>query len=136
MFGWSEEASLGAVFMASFLSATVLPANSEIVLAAFVRAFPERVSAGLLVATCGNTLGGMTTYALGRLLPARYVPGPRALARMRRFGPALLLLSWVPFVGDALCLAAGWLRLSPAASAFAMAVGKLARYAVVVAALR
>ena len=136
MFGWSEEASLGAVFMASFLSATVLPANSEIVLVAFVRAFPERISAGLLVATFGNTLGGMTTYALGRLLPGRHMPSPQALARMRRFGPALLLLSWVPFVGDAFCLAAGWLRLSPWASALAMAVGKLARYAVVIAALR
>ena len=136
MFGWSEEASLGAVFMASFLSATVLPANSEIVLAAFVRAFPDRLAAGLLVATVGNTLGGMTTYGLGRLLPARHVPSPAALARMRRFGPALLLLSWVPFVGDALCLAAGWLRVSPVAAAVAMAVGKLARYAVVIAALR
>jgi membrane protein YqaA with SNARE-associated domain len=68
---------------------------------------------------------------VGRLLPARGQPHGRALAWVRRYGALSLLLSWVPLVGDALCAAAGWLRVPVAASIAAMALGKLARYWVV-----
>ena len=128
---WTGNTGLGALFGAAFLSATLFPANSELVLVAVVRAFPERVIAAIGVATLGNTLGGLTTYALGRLLPQRTVPSSRAIERVRRHGAAVLLLSWVPLVGDALCAAAGWLRIPPARAALAMALGKLARYVVV-----
>jgi membrane protein YqaA with SNARE-associated domain len=131
MLGWSVENSLAALFAAAFVSATVLPANSELVLAAFVRAFPERVALAIAVATLGNTLGGMTTYGIGRLVPQRYLPRARALAAVRRYGAWTLLLSWVPLAGDALCAAAGWLRVPAWAAALAMAAGKLARYVVV-----
>jgi membrane protein YqaA with SNARE-associated domain len=80
------------------------------------------------VATLGNTLGGLTTYGIGRLVPHRKVPSTRALDWVRRHGAFALLLSWVPLVGDALCAAAGWLRVKWWAAAIAMAVGKLARY--------
>lgn len=50
---------------------------------------------------------------------------------MQRHGAPALLLSWVPLIGDALCIAAGWLRLPPLRSAFMMALGKGARYAVI-----
>ena len=96
-----------------------------------MRAFPEHLAAAILVATVGNTLGGMTTYAVGRLLPWRARASPRALERVRRHGAAILLLSWVPIVGDALCVAAGWLRVPALPSLLAMAAGKLARYVAV-----
>ena len=128
MFEWSGDTGLMALFAAAFVSATVLPANSEIVLLAVLRAYPERFAAAIAVATLGNTLGGMTTYALGRLLPARKAPDSRSLAWVRRYGAWALLLSWVPIVGDALCAAAGWLRIGAAPSLAAMAAGKLARY--------
>ena len=131
MFGWNGLSSLGALFAAAFVSATVLPANSEIVLVAFLRAFPERFAVAIAVATLGNTLGGLTTYAVGRLVPSRYIPHARALHWVRRYGAVALLLSWVPLVGDALCAAAGWLRVPLWAATLAMAVGKLARYGVV-----
>ncbi len=131
MFDWSGEASLASLFAAAFLSATVLPGNSEIVLVAVLKAFPERAAAAIALATLGNTLGGMTTYLLGRLLPQRRLPAPRALARVRRYGAAALLLSWLPLAGDALCAAAGWLRIPWLAAAAAMLAGKAARYLVV-----
>lgn len=135
MFQWSGEAGLGVLFAASFVSATVLPANSELVLAAFLKAFPDRSMEALVVATAGNTLGGLTTYGLGRLLPQRTVPTARSLAWVRRHGAPVLLVSWVPVIGDALCAAAGWLRVPLPAAALALALGKLARYAVVVQAV-
>jgi membrane protein YqaA with SNARE-associated domain len=42
-----------------------------------------------------------------------------------------LLLAWVPLIGDALCLAAGWLRLHWWQAALFMAMGKFARYWVI-----
>jgi membrane protein YqaA with SNARE-associated domain len=131
MFDWSGEAGLATLWVAAFVSATVLPANSEIVLIAVLRSFPERALEAVVVATIGNTLGGATTYGIGRLLPHRAAPSARALDWVRRYGALALLLSWVPVIGDALCLAAGWLRLPFRAALLAMAAGKLARYVVI-----
>jgi membrane protein YqaA with SNARE-associated domain len=128
MFEWSGDAGLAALFAASFVSATILPANSEIVLVAVLRAHPELAAEALALATLGNTLGGLTTYGIGRLLPRRATISPRALAIARRFGAFALLLSWVPLLGDALCAAAGWLRVPLLPAALAMLAGKLARY--------
>jgi membrane protein YqaA with SNARE-associated domain len=55
----------------------------------------------------------------------------RALAWVQRYGAYALLLAWVPLIGDALCAAAGWLRVRWWAAALAMALGKLARYLVI-----
>lgn len=131
MFEWNAEGGLLALFAAAFVSATILPANSELVLLAVLESTPERAAVAIAVATLGNTLGGLTTYAMGRLLPARGQPQGRAAAWVRRYGALSLLFSWVPLAGDALCAAAGWLRVPLAASAAAMAAGKLARYWVV-----
>jgi membrane protein YqaA with SNARE-associated domain len=125
----TENTSLAALFASSFLSSTLLPGSSEAVLAAILLADAARMWPALAVATVGNTLGAMTSYAVGRLLPTRVQSRP--LAWMKRFGAPALLLSWLPIVGDALCVAAGWLRLNVWwASAF-IALGKFARYWVI-----
>lgn len=51
--------------------------------------------------------------------------------KVRKFGSPALLFAWVPLAGDALCLAAGWLRLNPWQAALFMAIGKFARYLVI-----
>lgn len=86
----------------------------------------------VLLATAGNTLGAMTTWLIGRLIPEREKTD-RALVWLRRWGAPALLLSWLPVVGDALPLAAGWLRMPAASCAVWVAVGKLLRYVVVAA---
>jgi membrane protein YqaA with SNARE-associated domain len=40
-------------------------------------------------------------------------------------------LAWLPIIGDALCLTAGWLRLNPWHAALFMALGKFARYYII-----
>ena len=101
MLDWSGEASLAALFASAFLSATVLPGNSEVVLFAVLRAFPSEFAAALALATVGNTLGSMTTYGLGRLVPGRAVAGSTR-EWVRRYGAFALLFAWVPVAGDAL----------------------------------
>ena len=120
---------LWALFASSFLAATLLPGGSEAVLLAVLSANPHSAVAAVAAATLGNTLGGLLSYLLGRLIPqTRPLKGVSAV---RRYGAPLLLLSWVPFIGDALCVAAGWLRLNPAAAVAYMAIGKFARYAII-----
>ena len=126
MAAMDESLSLWALFVSSFFAATLLPGGSEFVLAGVVNYHPQRYWTALGVATLGNTLGGMSSYLIGRLIPQRkYIMG---VQHLRRFGSPLLLLSWVPIVGDPLCVAAGWLRINPWLSALFMAAGKFARY--------
>ena len=118
----NEDSTLLAGLAASaFLAATLLPGGSEAVFAALLALRPELTPAALLVATAANTAGGMSTYALGRLLPRKE---SSAHARtLLRWGSLALLLSWVPLIGDALCAAAGALRLNAFACLAWMALG-------------
>lgn len=126
---FSAEAGLWGMFASSFLSATLLPGSSEVVLFALLRLHPEALWPALGLATLGNTLGGMTSYACGRWLPKwrklESLPGHR---RVRHWGSPILLWSWVPLIGDALCVAAGWLRINWLGCVVFMALGKSARY--------
>jgi membrane protein YqaA with SNARE-associated domain len=125
----SEDASLWALFGSSFLAATLLPGGSEAVLFAVLKLHPGQLWLALGIATLGNTLGGMSSYLIGRIIPER--KDLRGLQAVRKYGSPSLLLSWVPFIGDPLCVAAGWLRLNPWLAALFMAAGKFARYLVV-----
>jgi len=124
-----SEFSLGALFLSSFLAATLLPGGSEAVLFGVLKLDASLLWPALALATLGNTLGGMSSYLLGRILPQR--ESSRALEWLRRYGAAALLLAWAPLIGDALCVAAGWLRLNALWVALFMALGKFARYAAI-----
>jgi membrane protein YqaA with SNARE-associated domain len=127
----SEGESLWLLFSSSFLAATLLPGGSEAVLFGALKLHPEQVLPALCVATLGNTLGGMSSYLIGRILPQKKdLPG---LPALRQYGTPALLLSWVPILGDPLCVAAGWLRLNAWLSMLFIALGKLARYAAIAA---
>lgn len=123
----SPEAGLAGLFLVSLLAATLLPGGSEAAFLGFLLAFPEKTAAALACASLGNTAGSLLTYALGRLLPPRLTPQKAALAA--RWGAPILFFAWLPFVGDALCLAAGWLRLPWLACGCWIALGKTVRYA-------
>jgi membrane protein YqaA with SNARE-associated domain len=128
VFEFSAEAGLLGLFTSAFVSATILPGSSEVVLLALLAKHPTTFWLAILVATIGNTLGGLTSYWLGRVLPKRVEH--RALAWFSRYGAWSLLLTWVPVVGDALCVAAGWLRVNFWGATALIATGKLVRYLV------
>lgn len=130
---FDAETGLAGLFLASFLSATLLPGGSEAVMFAVAHRYPGEAITALLLATVGNTLGGMLTYAMARVLPEKALNrlAPARLEQARRWGAPVLLLAWAPLVGDALCVAAGWLRLAAWPCLLWMAAGKGARYGVV-----
>ena len=132
------DASLWSLFASAFLSSTLLPGSSEAVLVYLASNAAHSPLTLLLVAAAGNTLGGMTSWGIGRLIaykyPARGLMKPthqKAVERLQHWGSPLLLLSWLPVIGDPLCVAAGWLRVHWLLSLLFIGVGKTARYAVI-----
>jgi membrane protein YqaA with SNARE-associated domain len=126
----SPEGGLAGVFLASFLAATVVPFSSEAVLFGYLKLHPGNAALAVGLATLGNTAGGMTSYLLGRFVPRKEL---RQLQLVRKYGAPALLLAWLPVVGDAFCVAAGWLRVNWLAALGFMAAGRAARYLVIAA---
>lgn len=124
-----EGVSLFGLFVTSFLAATLLPGGSEAVLFAVLQPHPQLFWPAIILATAGNTLGGMSSYLIGRCFSET---SPSTLHdKLHRYGSTLLVFAWLPIVGDGLCIAAGWLKLNPWSSAIFMGFGKFARYWVV-----
>ena len=136
----TPEMGLWGLFGSAFLSATILPGSSEVVLSALITAYPSQAWSGFGVALAGNLLGCFLTFGMGHASRQGYerfqkvkvdMDGPQ-VQRLRRWGPPALVLAFVPLVGDALVLAAGWLKMPLAQSMFWIAIGKGARYLIVV----
>ena len=131
--------SLWLLFFSAFISSTLFPGGSEAVLA-YLTSDPEYSLYLLItVATMGNTLGAMTSWGVGRLIAIKYSAEElskesqqKAVERLQKYGSPVLLLSWLPVIGDPLCVAAGWLRINWLISLVYIAIGKLLRYVVVV----
>lgn len=127
------DSALWVLFFTGFLSATLLPGGSEASLLATISTEQYSVPLIVLVATIGNTLGGLTNYWIGLLIPNRTrneKHGHRAIAWIHRFGYGALFFSWLPIIGDPICLAAGWLRMKFLPSLILIFVGKALRYCV------
>lgn len=129
----SEILVYASLFGSSFLSATLLPGSSEALLIALLIAKKASVYGLIVAASLGNTLGGLTNILLGRFLPLKRQGRwhDTAMTWLHRLGPAALLFSWLPVVGDLLCVLAGWLRFAWLPAMLFLAVGKTLRYIVI-----
>lgn len=146
---------LGALFIISLLAATLLPMGSEPALLGYLLLQPAMFWPALIVATLGNSLGGVITFWMGtgahrvmsRLREGSGAPevdahaaasapqsnrwSRHATGLTQRYGPPVLLLSWLPLIGDPLCAVAGWMQLPFWRCAFFITLGKFARYAII-----
>ena len=135
----ADLAAYFGLFGAAFLAATILPAQSEAVLAMMILA--ERYPLAILIgiASLGNVLGSVVNWALGRGIEhyrdRRWFPvSPAQLERAedwyRRYGKWSLLASWVPIVGDPLTVVAGVLRVPLPTFVALVTIAKAGRYLV------
>lgn len=124
--------ALWALAVSAFTSATILPGSSEVALAVYIEAFGNEVFLGWCVATIANGLGSATSLWLGRLIPPKKMPSVKIQSLINRFGSASMLLAWLPIVGDALPVAAGWLRLRIWPCCVYLLIGKGIRYAIII----
>lgn len=137
---------LPGLFVLAFLAGSIVPVPSEALMIALLAGGAEPIPT-VAVATAGNFLGAATLFWLGRYAgkgekgglvgwatratradPARF---DRAMATMRRWGPAALLLSWAPLLGDLLVIGAGAIGVGVVPFAIFTAIGKSARFLVV-----
>ncbi|MFC0160005.1 YqaA family protein [Mameliella alba] len=128
------------LFVSALVAATLLPMQSEALLA--YQLTNPVLSIGLLlgVATMGNVLGSTVNWVCGRFLRQfqgrRWFPvSPAALARAEgryhRYGRWSLLASWMPVIGDPLTVVAGVMREPLASFLVIVTIAKFARYLVV-----
>ena len=129
--------SLLGLFSSAFISSTIAPGGSELVLAYLLNTNSHDPWLLVAIATIGNTLGAWTTWGLGLWLSHKAIDEAwmskheKNIGVVKKWGAPILLLSWLPIVGDGFCLAAGWLRISMPLSLALIAMGKLSRYAVI-----
>lgn len=123
------------VLSSGLLSSTLLPGNSEVVFTSVLLVHPELWFGLLMAVTAGNAMGGYISWGMGRVLANRFpvrCGREDAIRAIQRWGSPVLLLSWVPVIGDPLCVAAGWLKTGAVSSLLYIVLGKLLRYALIV----
>ena len=135
----SELTGYGGLFLAAFVAATILPAQSEALLTWLILTGNYSVALLVVVASIGNVLGSVVNWGLGRFVErfrdARWFPvSPAQLARAERwyerYGIWSLLLSWVPIIGDPITVAAGVLRAPLLTFLALVTLAKTGRYIV------
>jgi membrane protein YqaA with SNARE-associated domain len=125
------------LFLVSFAASTILPLGSEwLLIALLLKGFDPLLT--VVVATAGNTLGASTNWLIGvlgsgwligRVLRIDAGSQQRAERLFQRYGLWSLLFSWLPVVGDPLCLVAGLLKVPFGRFLLLVGIGKLLRYA-------
>ena len=129
-----------SLFLGAFLSATILPAQSELGLAGLLVSSSYNTIVLIAVASVGNTLGATINWGLGRGIAHfqnnKWFPAsPKQLDLVsdwyRKYGRWSLLLSWVPVVGDPITVAAGVLREPFFSFLIIVGVAKTVRYLIV-----
>lgn len=120
----------------AFLSGSIVPIASEVLLAIFLNLGLAPVGL-VLVATVGNTLGGITCYMLGYLtnkqrvqkilrIPDRRMK--RADMLIQKYGYWTAAVSFVPAIGEVLLIVLGIMRVNKYKVFAVMFTGKLIRY--------
>ena len=122
-------AALWALATSAFVSSTLFPGGSEAVFLLVLHNYPEAFLIAFLTATLANTAGSMTGYAIGRFLPKNIEN--RAIKQCEKYGAWALLFAWLPLIGDALPVAAGWLKIYWLKVLLAILIGKAFRYAAI-----
>lgn len=131
------------LFLSALLAGSIVPFSSELVMIALVKVGLNPVIC-ILLATLGNTIGGMTCYYMGHLGKTDWIEKyfkvkKEKIERMQRFlqgkGALMAFFAFLPFVGEAIAIALGFMRSNILLTTTSMFVGKLIRYTVMLLAM-
>ncbi len=132
------------LFSSAFLAATILPAQSEAVLASLHLTGEYSPILLVLIATLGNVLGSILNWLMGRYIlffqdkkwfPVKKESLSKAEKLYKKFGIWTLLFAWVPIIGDPMTVVAGVFRTNILIFIMLVTIGKMGRYIAIVALL-
>jgi membrane protein YqaA with SNARE-associated domain len=126
------------LFIVTFLSATILPFSSELLLIGMLNSNYPIINC-VLIATLGNSIGGITNYLIGKIgnplwLKKFGVKEEKILKQqsiIQKYGAWLALISWIPIIGDPLMIALGFYRVRFITFLILLVIGKATRYIVI-----
>jgi len=119
---------LSGLFFSAIVSSTILPGTSEVYVISLVNFADHSKYLILTIATLGNSIGSMITFYMGFLF-RRYKPNNFRIKKLvLKYGEWSLLLSWVPLIGDIICIVAGYFKLNPIRSLLIIIFSKALRY--------
>jgi membrane protein YqaA with SNARE-associated domain len=128
------------LFLSAFLSATLLPGSSEVVLVGLLSSSIGQPMLLIIVASLGNIAGAVVNWAMGRYFlhfrdrswfPLKDATNTKAQAWFGRYGTWSLLFSWVPVIGDPLTLIAGIMKVPLGRFLLLVTIGKVLRYSLI-----
>lgn len=140
---WIELGYTG-MFLSSILAATFLPFGSEAVYIGLIYAKLDIVIL-TLVASIGNTIGGMITYYIGQLGKWEWLEKWFKIKRdklesqmelIKKWGWLFSFFTWLPGIGDPLAAAIGYVRISPFVALIWMFLGKTTRFILIALAFK
>ena len=129
-----------SLFISAFMAATILPAQSEAILAYQLSINANAFVSLVAVATVGNVLGAIVNWSMGRFFthyrnktwfPVKMHKLKKAEQQYSRYGRFSLLLSWVPFIGDPITIVAGVLREPLWSFVLLVTIAKGSRYMII-----
>lgn len=129
-----------SLFFACFLSATIIPFSSEVILGGMLTGDFNRMLL-LLVASIGNTIGGIVSYYMGYFAKWHWIEKYLRVKqenllntqhKVNQYGIWIALFTWLPLVGDGIALAMGVLKTHRSLTFLFMALGKTLRYAAII----
>ena len=132
----NEIATYGALALACFLAATLLPGGAEVAVVASLQNSMDPLYV-VLVATVFNSLGSWLTFEMGRFgklswasrfLGIKESSVSKLKIKAEKYGSYLGFFCFLPFIGDPIALALGYFRSQRVAFLVFMSAGKLARF--------
>lgn len=141
---WLTDWGYFGLFISALLAGSILPFSSEAVMVALVKVGLSPALC-ILSATLGNTIGGMTCYYMGHIgridwIEKYFKIKKEKIDKMQHFlqgkGALMAFFAFLPFVGEAIAIALGWMRSNLALTAASMFAGKLMRYLLMLWALQ
>ena len=131
---------LVSLFFSGFTSATLLPGSSEALFLLMLSQQNWDTVMLILIVGSGNSLGGMSNWILGILIRNGLYKDKdkdkesenkhrfKAEKWLKKYGSPVLFFSFLPIIGDPLCLVAGLVKIHWLKALLYISLGKFVRY--------
>ncbi len=127
------------LFFSGFTSSTLLPGSSEALFVYLLLQQSWPVWLLIIIVGTANSLGGMSNWLIGLLIRRGLLKDRgskqnenkhrlRAERWLEQHGAPILFFSFLPVIGDPLCLVAGLIKINGLKSLLYISLGKFFRY--------